>query len=244
MTTTQLDPVQHDTAKLDTARLDLATAFRAAARNGLHEGIDNHLSFAVPGSDDLFMLNRFGVHWSEMTPADILVIDFDGNVIDGDGDWEISAFIIHRACHRARSSARAVFHTHMPNATAVACTATGFVDNLSQNALYFRGRHARLQYGGLADAAEEGDRIATAIGGHVTAAFLDNHGVIVVGNDIADAWYKLYMLERACEVQVLAQSTGQPLRVVDVATADATAAWQADDDRTRKLFDAERRLVW
>ena len=118
-----------------TAKRQLAAAFRAAAHHGFNEGIDNHFSLAVPGHDDLFLLNRYGPHWSEITEHDILTIDFDGRVVDGDGEWETSAFLIHRGCHRARPSARAVFHTHMPYATALSMTVGGFDTKLSQNAL-------------------------------------------------------------------------------------------------------------
>ena len=118
-----------------TAKRQLAAAFRAAAHHGFNEGIDNHFSLAVPGHDDLFLLNRYGPHWSEITEHDILTIDFDGRVVDGDGEWETSAFLIHRGCHRARPSARAVFHTHMPYATALSMTVGGFDTKLSQNAM-------------------------------------------------------------------------------------------------------------
>jgi len=113
------------------AREDLAAAFRIAAAHGLHEGIDNHLSLAVPGRDDLFLLNRYGPHWSEMTADDILTLDFDGNVVEGRGQWEVTAFMIHRSCHRARPDARAVFHTHQPYGTAVALTVDGLDTRIS-----------------------------------------------------------------------------------------------------------------
>jgi ribulose-5-phosphate 4-epimerase/fuculose-1-phosphate aldolase len=226
------------------SRAELALALRAAAFHGFNEGIDNHFSMAVPGRDDLFLLNRFGPHWSEVTPDDILVIDFHGNVVLGDGEWEVSAFMIHRGCHRSHPDAHVVFHTHMPWATAVACTGTGFISDLSQNSLYFHGRHARLPFGGLADGEAEGDRIGAAIAHGVTAAFLDNHGVIVVGRDAADAWHKLYFLERACEVQVRAQSTGQPLVRVDAAVAQRTARqWLGEHDKTPLLFSAVQRQL-
>src|ERR1043165_3219493 len=140
------------------AKHELAAAFRAAAFHGFNEGIDNHFSLAVPGSNDLFLLNRYGPHWSEMTADDILTIDFAGNVVDGEGEWETSAFMIHSGCHQARPSARAVFHTHMPYATALSLTVGGFDSKLSQNAMLFHGRVAQLAYGGLVDAAEEGCR--------------------------------------------------------------------------------------
>src|SRR3954449_6609803 len=87
---------------LQQAKVDLAAALRAAALHGFNEGIDNHLSLAVPGRDDLFLLNRYGPHWSEIRPADILTVNVDGALVDGEGEWETTAFVIHRAVHRAR----------------------------------------------------------------------------------------------------------------------------------------------
>jgi ribulose-5-phosphate 4-epimerase/fuculose-1-phosphate aldolase len=226
------------------AKRDLAAAFRAAAYHGFNEGIDNHFSLAVPGHDDLFLLNRYGPHWSEITEADILTIDLEGRVVDGEGDWETSAFMIHRGCHQARPTARAVFHTHMPWTTALTLTTTGFDTKLSQNSMLFHGRTARLSYGGLVDAAEEGRRFGQAIGDEVTAVMLDNHGVMVIGTDVADAWQKLYFLERACQLQVLAQSTGEPLNPVSDAIAEHTAAqWLKEAPKAAKQFAAVQRVV-
>lgn len=226
------------------AKRELAAAFRAAAYHGFNEGIDNHFSLAVPGHDDLFLLNRYGPHWSEITERDILTIDFDGRVVDGEGEWETSAFMIHRGCHQARPSARAVFHTHMPYTTALSLTAGGFDTKLSQNAMLFHGRVAQLAYGGLVDAAEEGRRFGEVIGDDITVVMLENHGVMVIGTDVADAWQKLYFLERACQVQVLAQSTGQPLIRVSDAIAEHTAQqWLKEAPKAAVQFAAVRRLV-
>jgi ribulose-5-phosphate 4-epimerase/fuculose-1-phosphate aldolase len=226
------------------AKRELAAAFRAAAYFGFNEGIDNHLSLAVPGHDDLFLLNRYGPHWSEITERDILTIDFEGNVVDGEGEWETSAFMIHRGCHQARPSARAVFHTHMPYATALSLTVGGFDTKLSQNAMQFHGHVAQLAYGGLVDAAEEGCRFGEIIGDHVTVVLLENHGVMVIGTDVADAWQKMYYFERACQVQVLAQSTGQPLIRVSDAIAEHTAAqWEKEGPKCPIAFAAVKRLV-
>jgi ribulose-5-phosphate 4-epimerase/fuculose-1-phosphate aldolase len=226
------------------AKRELAAAFRAAAYHGFNEGIDNHLSFALPGHDDLFLLNRYGPHWSEITEHDILTIDFDGRVVDGEGEWETSAFMIHRGCHQARPSARAVFHTHMPYATALSLTVGGFDSKLSQNSMLFHNRVARLAYGGLVDAAEEGCRFGEVIGDEITVVMLENHGVMVIGTDVADAWQKLYFFERACQVQLLAQSTGQPLIRVSDAIAEHTAAqWLKEAPKAATQFAAVQRLV-
>jgi ribulose-5-phosphate 4-epimerase/fuculose-1-phosphate aldolase len=227
------------------AKVALAAAFRAAALHGYNEGIDNHFSYAVPGRDDLFLLNRYGPHWSEMRPSDLLTVNVDGELVEGDGEWETTAFMIHRAVHRSRPDARCVFHTHMPYATALSMTECGLETRGSQNAMYFHGAIARLPYGGLADADEEGDRIAGAVADGVSVAMLDNHGVIVIGRTVADAWHKLYFLERACESQVLAQSTGSPLRLATEDVAQHTARqWNATSEAAAPaLFAAVRRQL-
>lgn len=226
------------------AKRELAAAFRAAAFHGFNEGIDNHFSLAVPGHDDLFLLNRYGPHWSEISELDILTIDLDGRVVDGEGEWETSAFMIHRGCHQARPSARAVFHTHMPYATALSLTVGGFDSKLSQNAMLFHQRVATLAYGGLVDAAEEGCRFGEVIGDDITVVMLANHGVMVIGVDVADAWQKLYFFERACQVQVLAQSTGQPLIRVSDAIAEHTAMqWLKEAPKAATQFAAVQRIV-
>jgi len=223
------------------AKRELAAAFRAAAFYGFNEGIDNHFSLVLPGHDDLFLLNRYGPHWSEMTENDILTIDFEGRVVDGEGEWETSAFMIHRGCHQARPSARAVFHTHMPYATALSLTVGGFDSKLSQNAMLFHNRTSTLAYGGLVDAAEEGCRFGEVIGDEITVVMLSNHGVMVIGTDVADAWQKMYFFERACQVQVLAQSTGSPLMQVPEAVAAHTAAQYRGVGGQAELFAAVRR---
>jgi ribulose-5-phosphate 4-epimerase/fuculose-1-phosphate aldolase len=226
------------------ARIDLAAALRAAALYDYNEGIDNHFSYAVPGSDDLFLLNPYGPDWSELTASDLLAVDGEGNIVDGEGEWEVTAFMIHRGAHRARPSARCVFHTHMPYATAVSTTEGGFDTTLSQSAMSFHGRVSTLAYGGLADAADEGGRIGAAVGDDTSVVMLENHGVIVIGNDPAEAWSRLYFLERACEVQILAQSTGRRLIEVPDDVVRRTAAQMTTDGiGAQKLFAAVKRRL-
>ena len=241
---TLADQPRVDQDLLRQARIDLAAALRAAALYGYNEGIDNHFSYAVPGSDNLFLLNPYGPEWSELTASDLLVVDGDGAVVEGEGEWETTAFMIHRGAHRARASARCVFHTHMPFATAVSTTRGGFDTTLSQAAMGFHGRVSTLAYGGLAQAADEGDRIGSAVDEHTSVVMLENHGVIVIGNDAAEAWSRLYFLERACEVQILAQSTGQELIEVPDDIVQRTAEQSTRDQvGPGKLFDAVKRRL-
>ncbi len=209
---------------IEEARVDLAAALRLAVRFDLHEGIDNHFSYALPGMDDRFLLHPYGLHWSEVTAGDIMVVDQEGQVVEGEGEVEISAFAIHSRIHTQHPRARCVLHTHMPYATALTAVEDGRLEPINQNALRFYGDVAYDDdYGGLANDLEEGDRIAAALGDK-RVAFLANHGVIVVGATIAGAFDDLYFLERACRLQVLAMATGRPLKRVGENLAADTAA--------------------
>ncbi len=212
-----------DTAEIRQARIDLAACFRMAARLGMHEGICNHFSFMVPGRNDLFMVNPDGYAFDEITASKLLICDFDGNVVEGEGTPEDTAFFIHARLHMRHPTARAAFHTHMPYATALSMLDGEPLVWAGQSALKFYGRTINDEdYNGLALDTDEGDRIADAMGDR-EIAFLKNHGVMVTGPSIAKAWDDLYYLERASEVQVIAMSTGRPLKTVAPDIAAKTA---------------------
>lgn len=204
------------------AREDLAACFRMAARNGFEEGICNHFSAVVPGHDDLFLVNPYGYSFREITASKLLVCDFHGNVIDGEGRPEATAFYIHAELHRALPRARVAFHTHMPYATALSMTEGDPLIWAGQSALKFYGRTAvDREYNGLALDCSEGARIAGTVG-DADIVFMKHHGVLVLAPTIAEAWDDLYFLERAAEVQVLAMSTGRKVEPVRPEVAQAT----------------------
>ena len=227
------------------ARVDLAACFRMAARLGLQEGICNHFSFVVPGRDDLFLVNPYGLAFAEVTASRLLVCDFDGHVVAGEGVPEATAFHIHARIHLRKPRAKAAFHTHMPNATALAMLEGPPLVWAGQTALKFHGRTVVDEdYNGLALDSAEGDRIADSLGG-ADVVFMKNHGVLVVGGSIADAWDDLYYLERACEAQRLAMATGQPLKAVPEAVAARTSAQmrEGDGESARLHLDSVKRLL-
>ena len=145
-----------DSEAVRNARVDLAACFRMAARLGLHEGICNHLSFVVPGRDDLFLVNPYGWAFSEITASRLLVCDFEGNVVAGEGAPEATAFHIHARLHLRKPRAKAAFHTHMPNATALAMLEGPPLVWAGQTALKFHGRT-------LVDEDYNGDRKSTRL---------------------------------------------------------------------------------
>jgi ribulose-5-phosphate 4-epimerase/fuculose-1-phosphate aldolase len=205
------------------ARVDLAACFRAATRLSLHEGVCNHLSFMVPGRDDLFLVNPDGWSFAEITASRLLICDFDRRVVAGDGVPEDTAFYIHARLHARIPRARAAFHTHMPNATALTMTEGEPLVWAGQTALKFYGRTVVDEaYNGLALDESEGDRIAASVG-DADIVFMRHHGVLVLARGIAKAWDDLYYLERACDVQRLAESTGRRLLPMPRDIAEATA---------------------
>ncbi|MFC5605566.1 aldolase [Variovorax soli] len=225
-------------------REDLALALRAAAHHGLSEGVCNHFSVALPGEAAQFLINPRGLHWSEVGPDDIVLIDAEGKVLAGRHRVEPTALFIHGAVHRIAGHA-VVLHCHMPYATALTLTTDRALDpTLSQNAMRFMHRIAiDAEYNGLALGTAEGERIARAMAGK-DVAFLGNHGVIVAGGSIAHAYDDLYYLERACLHQVIAQSTGRPLAPVNEALAAQVAAQiQGEREQSDLFFEALRRLL-
>jgi ribulose-5-phosphate 4-epimerase/fuculose-1-phosphate aldolase len=227
------------------ARIDLAACFRMAAKLGLHEGICNHLSFVVPGRDDLFLVNPYGWGFAEITASRLLVCDFHGNVVAGDGVPEATAFYIHARVHKNVPRGKACFHTHMPNATALTMLEGPPLVWAGQTALKFYGRTVvDEEYGGLALDEAEGDRIAASIG-EADIVFMRNHGVMVLGPSIAEAWDDLYYLERACEVQRLAMTTGRPLKPVPPDLAAKTYAQMREGDResARLHLESVKRIL-
>jgi ribulose-5-phosphate 4-epimerase/fuculose-1-phosphate aldolase len=194
-------------------RVDLAAAFRLAVRLDLHEGVCNHFSAMMPDGKR-FLLNRFGLHWSEVTASNLLTLDASGRVLEGEGDFEKTAFYIHSRIHLAHPRATCVLHTHMPYATALTLLEGGRLEMVEQNALRFHDDIVYDDvYNGLVVDNAEGDRMAAALG-EKRVMFHANHGITVVGESIADAFDSLYYLERACRLQVLAKSTGGRFRAV------------------------------
>ena len=226
------------------ARADLALALRATAHHGLSESVCNHFSIELPDGSGHFLLNPRGLLWSEVQEDDIVMVDAIGRKLAGRHHVESTAMHIHSAIHRLAGKT-CVLHTHMPYATALTLTQDHGLDTtLSQNAMRFHGRVVvDAEYNGLALDAAEGARIARALQG-ADLAFLGNHGVVVCGSRIDHAFDDLYFLERACMVQVLAQSTGRPLAPLEPATA-ARVAQQMHSERLQSelFFEALRRTM-
>lgn len=232
------------------ARIDLACALRWAVRYGLHEGVDNHFSMAVPDADGVvrgnrFLINPHGWHWSEVTATSLVLCDANGQVLEGDNTVEDTAFYIHSRVHLGVPSATVVLHTHMPHATALTCLADGRLKMCEQNALMFHDRIAYDdEYHGLALDSDEGDRLVAALGNR-SVMFMASHGILVTGPTVADAFSDLYYLERAAMFQVLARSTGGTLRDIDDNVVKRTAEQMTTElpKLADRHFSALRRML-
>lgn len=199
---------------LTQARIDLAAVLRWSARLGYQTGTCNHFSFMAPGRDDLFLVNPEGYFWSELTASSLLLCTLDGEVVEGRGTVERTAFSLHAPVHRHKLAARACFHTHMPNATAICLLKGGRVQPVVQESMMFQDRIAYDEdYAGLALDVAEGERVANAMGDK-DVLFMRNHGPMVVGPDIGRTFFSLYYLEQACRLQLLAMQSNQPLEIV------------------------------
>ena len=208
----------------ETIRRDLAAAFVLAERMGFSEGICNHFSAVLPGDEERYLINPYGIHWAEMKPDDLLVIDGEGTVIEGSGEVEATARFIHVAGHRANPRHNVLMHTHMPYATALTMLEGGKLEMAHQTAVRFHGRMAHHTFGGIALDENEGERIADAqsMSPEADILFLDNHGITVGGQSVAVAFDDLYYLERAARQQLIAQSSGLPLKLIDEQTLKET----------------------
>lgn len=229
------------------AKIDLAAAHRLAVLHELEEGIDNHFTVTVPGYDDRYLILPFGLHWSEARASQMVVFDESGATLEGEGIVELSAQCIHAPIHRI-TGARVVLHTHQTWALALNMLDNNRLVPASQTAVYFHGRVAYDDiYSGTADTLEEGERLARLIGDK-PVTFMKNHGVLVTGDNIAQAYKRLYLLERVCRAQVLAMSTGQPLaalseQVIDQVQAPAENDRHPGGERTRLYFEAMKRVL-
>lgn len=226
------------------ARIDLTAALRSAARMGLNEGVCNHFSAEVPGRPDLFLLNPQGLHWSEVTPFDLIMVNAAGEVVEGRHSVEPTAFFIHSRVH-VGAKRKVVLHTHMPYATALTICENGRLETTAnQNSMRYHDRIIYDDvYGGVALSKEEGDRMSVALG-KADVMFMSNHGVMVCGDRIDYAFDDLYYLERCCLVQVLAESTGRKLkRVPDAVAAEAARVIGGERQQSELHFAALKRLL-
>ena len=229
------------------ARAQLAAAHRLAVLHELEEGIDNHFTMTVPGRDGQYLILPFGLHWSEARASDLIVFDEQGQVLEGSGTLELSAQCIHAPIHRI-TGAKVVLHTHQTWTLALNMLQDNRLLPASQSAAFFHGRIAYDDhYSGVAATLQEGERLA-AVMGSKPIVFMKNHGVVVTGATVAQAYQRLYRTERVCRNQILALGTGRPLEVLPDDIVARVQTPGPDDrhsrpERERLFFEAMMRIL-
>jgi len=211
-------------------RVDMAAAFRWTARLNMHEAVANHFSLAVNGDGTRFLINPNGRHFSRITASSLVEIDANdpGTMARPDAP-DPTAWGLHGSIHRALPHARCVMHVHSIHATVLASLADSRLPAIDQNTAMFFGRHVvDGHYGGMAF-EEEGARCATMLSDpKMTTMVMGNHGVLIIGQTVAEAFNRLYYFERAAETYIRALQTGQKLRILPDEIAEKTAReWEA-----------------
>jgi ribulose-5-phosphate 4-epimerase/fuculose-1-phosphate aldolase len=195
------------------ARVQLAACYRIFNHLGWVEMIFNHITLRVPGPEKLFLINPFGLHYSEITASNLLLIDIEGNPVR-ETRWPVNraGFVIHSAIHSSIPEAHCVMHTHTTNGMAVACQK----DGLSPTNFYAAQLHGGVAYHdfeGITVDEREKSRLIASIGSK-RAVILRNHGLLSWGPSVAEAYMTLWTLQRACDVQIAASGAGtlNPIR--------------------------------
>jgi ribulose-5-phosphate 4-epimerase/fuculose-1-phosphate aldolase len=219
-------------------RVDLACAYRMVAHYGWDDLIFTHLSARVPGPENHFLLNPFNLMFEEVTASALVKVDVDGNPVHPTPFVTNPAgFVIHSAIHMARDDAHAVMHLHTPCGQAVSAHAEGLLP-LSQTAMVIRNEVAFHDYEGVAVDLDERERLVADLGTK-NAMLLRNHGTLAVGESVGECFVRLYTLERACEVQILALSAGENINLPPQGAPEITAQQGA-----ATLPVAANRLAW
>ena len=219
-------------------RCDLAALYRLVAHFRMTDMIDTHISARLPtrpGEASAFLINRYGLLFSEMRASDLVKIDHAGRVIDERASADparfrvnAAGFTIHSAIHMARHDLRFVVHTHTAAGIAVSAQQNGLLP-ISQHALKFYGKLGYHDYEGIALDLAERERLVRDFGPH-KAMILRNHGLIAGGESAADAFHEIYFLERACQAQVQAMSGGAGLILPSKEVCERTASQFVRDD--------------
>jgi len=194
-------------------RCDLAALYRLVAHHRWTDLIYTHISARIPGPEHHFLINRYGVLFGDMRASDLVKIDLDGNVLDGDPvsrRVNAAGFTIHSAVHMAREDLTCVVHTHTAAGIAVSAQKHGLLP-ISQHALKFYGCLSYHGYEGVALDLDERERLVADLGPTNRAMILLNHGLLVGGRTIPEAFHGIYYLERACQAQVAALAGGAEL---------------------------------
>jgi len=193
-------------------RVNLAACYRLVAMYGWTHLVQNHVSARVPGNEEHFLINPYGMLFREITASSLVKIDLDGKIVD-ETPYRVNeaGFTIHSAVHAARPDLHCVMHTHTEAGMAISALDCGLLP-LNQGAFRFHNRVAYHDYEGIALDLDERARIARDLADH-KVMILRNHGLLTAGRTIAEAFVLMYHLEKTCKAQLLAMATGAKLRM-------------------------------
>ncbi|MFC9246034.1 class II aldolase/adducin family protein [Streptomyces sp. NPDC057136] len=224
-------------------RRELAAVYRLVAHFRMTDLIFTHISMRLPGPDHHFLINPYGLLFEEITASNLVKIDLSGNPV-GPTPYPVNpaGFVIHSAIHAAREDAHCVLHTHTKAGCAVAAQRDGLLP-LNQMSMEFYNRVGYHDYEGVALNLDEQKRLVDDIGSH-PALILRNHGLLTVGESAAQAFLRMYYLEKACEIQVTAQAGGGPLTVPSPETCEYTARQLAGEADADFQDDGAYDLAW
>src|SRR5882762_1619227 len=205
------------------ARVDLAAAYRLVALYGWDDLIFTHISARVPGGEHHFLLNPYGMMFEEVTASSLVKVDLDGSkVMDSPYQVNPAGFTIHSAVHAARADALVVMHLHTDYGIAVSAQKEGLLP-ISQQSMFALASLAYHDYEGLALDEAEKPRLVADLG-EKHFLILRNHGLLTIGLTAAEAFLGMFLLERACEIQILAQSGGGELSMIPEPIIDRVAS--------------------
>jgi ribulose-5-phosphate 4-epimerase/fuculose-1-phosphate aldolase len=227
------------------ARLDLAACYRIFDHLGWTELIYNHISLRLPGPETRFLINPWGLHYSEVKASNLVKVDLEGRVVgSNEHRFNVAGFAPHSAIHRALPQAHCVMHTHTTSGMAVA-SSTGGLQITNFYAAQLGGRVAYHDFEGITVHADEGARLVANIGDK-PALILRNHGLLAWGPSVASAFYTLWILQRACDIQVAGAALGPALEIpreIQLACQRDAAVVNTNPDFGRENFDAMVRLI-
>ena len=226
-------------------RQQLACAYRLFDHLGWHELIYNHITVRVPGTDNQFLINPFGLMYREVKASNLVKIDMDGHII-GPSDYPVNpaGFVVHSAVHAARADAHAVAHTHTTAGQAVACQAQGLLP-LSFTAMFFTDKVAYHDFEGITIHADEAPRLLTNIG-NKPLVILRNHGLLAWAKTLPLAFVRLWTLQRACDIQMAQAAMGPAIAVPEAVARKTTHdsfQFDAQFGAGQDVFDALVRQV-
>lgn len=206
-------------------RVDLACCYRLVEHFGMADLVYNHITARLPyevEGKEVFLINGFGRHYTEITASNLIRVDIDGKALDED-EYPVNGpgYVIHSAIHKARHDVGCIIHTHSRAGCAVAATEEGLIP-LDQQSLQFHQRVAYHELEGIATDVDEQDRLLADLGDK-NVFILRNHGLLACGRTVAEAFRRIYYLERACRLQVDVMSMGLKPVIPSKSVAEHTA---------------------